>query len=65
MTVEVDMAKWSELDYIAPEINNLLVMYILKMLSQTDAPRGGTLSQTVLGYAIKKWLGNKIYTKNN
>lgn len=39
------MAKWSVLDYTAPEINNLLVTAILKMLSQTDAPKGGTLSQ--------------------
>lgn len=40
MTVDVDTAT-------APEINNLLVMFILKILSQTDAPRGGTLSHTV------------------
>lgn len=48
------MAKWLELDYTAPEISNLLAMSILKMLSQTDAPRGGTPSQTVLVYAITK-----------
>lgn len=43
MTVELDVAKWSELDYIASEVNNLPVMSILKMLSQADAPMGGSL----------------------
>lgn len=56
MTVEVDMPKWSEQDYVASEINHLLVISILKMLSLTDAPRGDTLSQGVLFYAIKKKL---------
>lgn len=48
MMVEVDIAKWSELDYIASEINHLLVMSILKMLSQADA-RGGTLFRGCVG----------------
>lgn len=36
MTVEADMTKWSELDYIAFKINNFLVISILKILSETE-----------------------------
>lgn len=52
MMVEVDIAKWSELDYIASEINHLLVMSILKMLSQAGT-RGGTLFTGCVGLVMQ------------